>query len=292
MDKQRLIAKNVIVQGITGSHGRFHALSMRTAGTNIIAGTSPNKAGESIEGIPVYSTIADIKKEYTVDTSVIFVPAPYAKTALLEAIQESIPLVVCITEGIPVHDMLEIKSRAIEAGVTIVGPNCPGILMPGGNKLGIIPAHMGSKGSVGVVSRSGTLTYEAIAGLTARGIGQRYIIGIGGDRVRGTGFIECLDLFEKDPEVDTIILIGEIGGTDEQSASDYIQTSITKPVFAYVAGHHAPQGVQLGHAGAILGSQDESAATKSATLTKAGANVSLSIPALMASVEKHYLTKP
>lgn len=288
MRSSLITAKNVIVQGITGSHGRFHTAAMKAVGTTIVAGTSPNKAGEEVEDIPVYSTIADIKKDYPVDVSVVFVPAPYAKAALLEAIREDIPLIVCITEGIPVHDMLDVKAKALQDGVTIIGPNCPGVLVPGGNKLGIIPAHMGTEGTVGVVSRSGTLTYEAVAGLTARGIGQKYIVGIGGDRVRGTGFVECLELFENDPGVDTIVLIGEIGGNDEQIAANYIQTNVSKPVFAYVAGHYAPAGVQLGHAGAIMGSEDESAVSKSAALTTAGANVSMSIPALMASVEKYY----
>jgi succinyl-CoA synthetase alpha subunit len=290
MHSSLLTAKNIIVQGVTGTHGRFHTRAMLKTGTRIVAGTSPNKAGEEVEGVPVYRTISDIKKDYLVDTSVIFVPASHAKAALLEAIGESVPLIVCITEGIPVHDMLEIKVKALQANVTIIGPNCPGILIPGGNKLGIIPAHMGSEGTVGIVSRSGTLTYEAVAGLTKRGIGQKYIIGIGGDRIRGTGFADCLELFEKDSGVNTIVLIGEIGGNDEQIAADYIQKSVTKPVFAYVAGHHAPEGVQLGHAGAILGNKSESAHAKSSALTQAGANVSLSIPALMASVEKYHNT--
>lgn len=281
MDNSLFAAKNVIVQGITGSHGAFHTAAMRAAGTNIVAGTSPNKAGEAVDGVPVYSSIADIKKDHMVDATVIFVPAPHAKGALLEAIREHISLIVCITEGIPVHDMLEVKARALEAGVTLIGPNCPGVLIPGSNKLGIIPAHMATPGRVGLVSRSGTLTYEAVAGLTKLGIGQRYIIGVGGDRIRGAGFTDCLELFENDPDVDTIVLIGEIGGRDEQSAAEYIRSNVTKPVFAYVAGHSAPQGVQLGHAGAILGNEDESSKAKTQALMEAGATVSDTIDGLV-----------
>lgn len=278
-------AKNVIVQGITGTHGAFHTAAMRAADTNIIAGTSPNKAGNVVDGVPVYATIADIQQDFTVDISVIFVPAPFAKAAMLEAIDAAVPLIVCITEGVPVHDMLAVKAKADDAGVRIIGPNCPGVLLPGGNKLGIIPASMGLPGSVGIVSRSGTLTYEAAANLTARGVGQKYIIGIGGDRVRGTDFIDCLELFEKDPDVTSIVLIGEIGGTSEQAAAMYIQQHVTKPVYAYVAGHSAPAGVQLGHAGAILGGEDESASTKTAALKAAGAITATSITALTSLVK-------
>jgi succinyl-CoA synthetase alpha subunit len=282
--KELFAAKNVIVQGITGAHGAFHAASMRAAGTAIVAGTSPNKAGHFVDGIPVYATIAAIQKEFTVDATVIFVPAPFAKNALTEAITAGIPLIICITEGIPVHDMLAVKKLADCAGVTIIGPNCPGVLLPGSTKLGIIPAAMGLPGSIGIVSRSGTLTYEAAAGLTARGAGQKYIIGIGGDRVQGTDFTACLQLFEDDPDVTSIVLIGEIGGTSEQQAATYIKDHIKKPVFAYVAGHTAPAGVQLGHAGAILGSRDESAAAKTAFLQNAGARTFSSIVELVAAV--------
>jgi succinyl-CoA synthetase alpha subunit len=277
--------KNVIVQGITGSHGAFHTQAMLAAGTTIVAGTSPNKAGETVHGVPVYSTIADIQQDHTVDCSVIFVPAPHAKGAMLEAIAAHIPLVVCITEGVPIHDMLTVKRRALEAGVTLIGPNCPGVLLPGIVKLGIIPAAMGLPGSVGIVSRSGTLTYEAAAGLTARGIGQKYIIGIGGDPVRGTDFTDCLELFENDPDVTSIVMIGEIGGVSEQLAAEYIKVHVTKPIYGYIAGHSAPAGVQLGHAGAILGSLDESATAKTALLAEAGVQMSSSIVELTQSVQ-------
>lgn len=278
-------AKNVIVQGITGTHGAFHAASMLAAGTNVVAGTSPNKAGERIHNIPVYATIDAIQAEMPVDASVIFVPAPFAEAAMLEAVHAHIPLIVCITEGVPIHDMLVVKQHAKDAGVTLIGPNCPGILLPGRLKIGIIPASMGTPGSVGIVSRSGTLTYEAAAHLTSHGIGQKYIIGIGGDRVRGTDFTDCLQLFEDDPEVSSIVLIGEIGGVSEQAAAAYIKAHVKKPVYAYIAGHAAPAGVQLGHAGAILGNSDESAATKSAALKAAGATVADSITELARAVK-------
>lgn len=263
--------QNVIVQGITGTHGTFHAKAMIAAGTHIIAGTSPNKAGQSVDGIPVYTSIADIRRDHDVDTSVIFVPAPFARGAILEAINAEIPLIVCITEGIPVHDMLEVRRQLQKSSSTLIGPNCPGVLLPNLLKLGIIPASIAQPGSVGVVSRSGTLTYEVVASLSAQNIGQRYIIGIGGDPVRGTNFIDCLKLFEKDPDVSEIVLIGEIGGTDEQLAAQYIKEYISKPVYAYVTGHHAPEGVQLGHAGAILATADESAGAKTTELERAGA---------------------
>lgn len=285
MKPELFTTQNVIVQGITGTHGSFHARAMTKSGTNIIAGTSPTKAGTEMDGIPVYASIADIKQRHTVDVSVIFVPAPYAKAAILEAINAEIPLIICITEGVPIHDMLYIKQYLTGKKSQLVGPNCPGILLPGLGTLGIIPATMGLPGSVGVVSRSGTLTYETVSGLSARGVGQRYVIGIGGDPIRGTGFIECLELFENDPLVEQIVLIGEIGGNDEQLAAEYIKTSVTKPVYAYIAGHHAPVGVQLGHAGAILGSVNESAQAKSHALTDAGAVISTSIARLVASVK-------
>jgi succinyl-CoA synthetase alpha subunit len=258
---------------------------MRAAGTNIVAGTSPNKAGQYIDSVPVYRSIVDIKKEHQVDISVIFVPAPFAKNAMIEAIEASIPLIICITEGVPVHDMLAVKTLADTRGVVIIGPNCPGILLPGINKLGIIPASMGKPGTIGIVSRSGTLTYEVTAGLTARNIGQKYIIGIGGDRIHGMNFVDCLALFESDPEMTAIILIGEIGGADEQRAAEYIRTNITKPIYAYIAGHHAPMGVQLGHAGAIFKGIDESAQAKTNALRSAGARTFSSIVSLVKSVE-------
>jgi len=276
--------KNVIVQGITGAHGSFQTKAMIAAGTHIIAGTTPGKAGQEIEGIQVYDSIKDIQQTNTVDISVIFVPAPYAKGAILEAITANVPLIVCITEGIPVHDMLVVNTALKDSKSTLLGPNSPGALLPGGNKLGIIPASMSLKGKAAIVSRSGTLTYETMAGLTHKGIGQKYVIGIGGDIIHGIGYKECLQLFQDDLDVDTIILIGEIGGQDEIEAASFIKSHITKPVFAYVAGHHAPEGVQLGHAGAILGSASESARNKTEILAESGAKTAKSITDLITLV--------
>ena len=281
-----LSPKNVIVQGITGSQGAFHTAAMRAAGTPIVAGVSPNKAGEFVHGVPVYATIADIKKEHSVDATVIFVPAPYTKAAIFEAIDADIPLIVCITEGVPVHDMLSIKNRLKTSRSVLIGPNSPGIILPSVTKLGIIPEAMSLPGSAAIVSRSGTLTYEAMAGLSEKGIGQRYVIGIGGDPIRGTNFTDCLALFQADKNVDKIIIIGEIGGTDEIEAAHYIKNTITKPIYGYIAGHHAPTGVQLGHAGAILGSKNESATAKTKALKEAGVITATSITEIIASTSK------
>lgn len=274
--------KNVIVQGITGTHGAFHTRNMVAYGTKVVAGTSPTKSGQSVGGIPVYATIADIQADMPVDISVIFVPAPHAKAAILEAILAEITLIVVITENIPVHDMLVVRRHLKGSKSILIGPNCPGVLIPGGNLLGITPAHLSAPGTVGVVSRSGTLTYEAMDLLTRRGLGQKYVIGIGGDMIRGTGFIECLQLFQDDPAITHIVMIGEIGGTDEIEAGDYIQEYVTKPVYAYVAGHTAPPGVQMGHAGAILGSNSlESAGAKTAHLDSCGITTASSITELI-----------
>ncbi len=281
MNEALLSGKNVIVQGITGAHGSFHALAMAAAGTNVVAGTSPGKAGQTVGTIPVYDSIKAIQADMRVDSTVIFVPAPFAKAAMLEAIDAEVPLIVCITEGVPLHDMLHISQRLQKSKSRLIGPNCPGIILPGLTKLGIIPAAMALPGTVGIVSRSGTLTYEAMSALSARGIGQKYVIGIGGDPVSGTSFVDCLELLQNDAAVDRIVLIGEIGGTSEYDAADFVARHVTKPVFAYVTGHHAPAGVQLGHAGAILGSEKESAAAKTEYLAKNGAVTATNLVALM-----------
>lgn len=285
MNKSIFDGKNVIVQGITGTHGAFHTARMRTSGANIVAGVSPQKAGSSVDTVPVYATIKDIQQDFTVDISVIFVPAAFVKAAIIEAIDAKVPLIISITEGAPIHDMLYIKHYIAGKSSTLVGPNSPGVLLPGIHTLGIIPANMGLPGKTGVVSRSGTLTYELTSGLSQRGIGQRYVIGIGGDPIRGTNFTDCLQLFEDDPDVEQIVMIGEIGGTDELIAADYIKQHITKPVYGYIAGHAAPAGVQLGHAGAILGSDQESARAKTEKLAAAGVKTSTSITQLINSVE-------
>lgn len=285
MNKEIFAGKNIVVQGITGTHGAFHTTRMRASGANIVAGTSPNKAGTLVDTVPVYATIKDIQVDFTVDASVIFVPAAFVKAAIIEAANANVPLIICITEGVPIHDMLYIKRYMAGKSSVLIGPNSPGILIPDLHTIGIIPASMSLAGTTGVVSRSGTLTYELTAGLSRRGIGQRYVIGIGGDPIRGTNFTECLQLFEDDPAVTQIVMIGEIGGTDEILAAGYIKQHITKPVYGYIAGHAAPAGVQLGHAGAILGNDQESAQAKTEKLREAGVTMSTSVTKLINSVE-------
>lgn len=286
MTPQLFTGKNVIIQGITGKNGRFHAQNMLNYKTYIVAGTSPNQAVSEVHGVPVFRTISDIKKRFAIDISVIFVPAPYAKAAILEAIQAQIPLIICITEGVPVHDMLEIKQKLRRSHSVLIGPNCPGVLLPGRQLLGIIPASLATPGDTAIVSRSGTLTYEAMSLLTQAGFGQRYIIGIGGDMISGSSFVDCLQLFQNDPSVKRIVMIGEIGGISEITAADYIKQSISKPVYAYIAGHSAPNGVQMGHAGAILGTNAlESATAKTAYLQQAGAITANSISELVQKIK-------
>ena len=286
MTPQLFTGKNVIIQGITGKNGRFHAQNMLNYKTHIVAGTSPNQAVSEVHGVPVFRTISDIKKRFAIDISVIFVPAPYAKAAILEAIQAQIPLIICITEGVPVHDMLEIKQKLRRSHSVLIGPNCPGVLLPDRQLLGIIPASLATPGDTAIVSRSGTLTYEAMSLLTQAGFGQRYIIGIGGDMISGSSFVDCLQLFQNDPSVKRIVMIGEIGGISEITAADYIKQSINKPVYAYIAGHSAPAGIQMGHAGAILGTNAlESAATKTAYLQQAGAITANSISQLIQKIK-------
>ena len=286
MTPQLFTGKNVIIQGITGKNGRFHAQNMLNYKTHIVAGTSPNQAVSEVHGVPVFRTISDIKKRFAIDISVIFVPAPHAKAAILEAIQAQIPLIVCITEGVPVHDMLEIKQKLRLSHSVLIGPNCPGVLLPGRQLLGIIPASLAAPGDTAIVSRSGTLTYEAMSLLTQAGFGQRYIIGIGGDMISGSSFVDCLQLFQNDPSVKRIVMIGEIGGISEITAADYIKQSINKPVYAYIAGHSAPAGIQMGHAGAILGTNTlESAAAKTAYLQQAGAITANSISQLIQKIK-------
>jgi succinyl-CoA synthetase alpha subunit len=274
----------VMVQGITGRHGSFHARQMIRAGTRVVAGVTPGKGGEQMDGVPVYNSVLEAIRDHNVSISVVFVPAPRAKAALVEAIEAGIELIVCITEGIPVHDMIEVFALAKARGVMIVGPNCPGILIPGIIKLGIIPEIVGLPGTVALVSRSGTLTYEASASLSAAGLGQRYIVGVGGDRLRGVSFVDMLGVFEADPLVRQIVLIGEIGGADEQQAARYIAELVHKPVYGYVVGHSAPDNTQLGHAGAILSDEGESATAKTAALQQAGVTMALSLPELVALV--------
>lgn len=278
-------APHVIIQGITGRQGQFHATRMRAYGTHIVGGTSPSRVGESIEGITVFASIRDIQTQTRVDSSVILVPSAHARGAIIEAIDAKIPLIVCITEHIPTHDMLYIRQYLKGKSSVLIGPNCPGVLVPGQHLLGIIPASLVTRGDTAIVSRSGTLTYEAMDTLTRRGLGQKYIIGIGGDMIHGANFTDCLEMFEHDPEVSRVIMIGEIGGVDEVAAATYI-SSMTTPVYAYIAGHHAPVGVQMGHAGAILGTNDlETALAKTTILSNAGATTADNLVDLINTVK-------
>ena len=273
---------NVLVQGITGQHGSFHTEAMLEAGTKIVAGVVPGGGGKSVHGVPVYNTIAEIQAQFSIDVSIVFVPAPFCKDALLEAVAARIPLIICITEGLPVHDFLVIKQLAIKNGVQILGPNCPGVLMPSIGKFGIIPESIGKPGKASIVSRSGTLAYEVTNALTEAGIGQRAVIGIGGDPVKGTTFVDCLRELQDDEDTDSIVIVGEIGGQDEQLAAEYIShNQITKPIYAYIAGHYAPINQQLGHAGAIIRSGKETAAAKTELLEKVGVKTASSVDELV-----------
>ncbi|MBI2345557.1 MAG: succinate--CoA ligase subunit alpha [Deltaproteobacteria bacterium] len=245
----------VVVQGITGSHGQFHARACKAYGTQVIAGVTPGKGGSDLDGIPIFDTVAGAVAKTGANASMVFVPAAFAADAILEAIDSKVSLIVCITEGIPVADMIRVR-RAMENGsgtrVRLIGPNCPGIITPGECKIGIIPGQICARGSVGIVSRSGTLTYEAIDQLTRLGLGQTTCVGIGGDPVAGTDFIDCLKAFQADQETKAIVMIGEIGGTAEEEAAAYIKAYVTKPVVVYIAGVTAPPGKRMGHAGAII----------------------------------------
>ena len=263
----------VIVQGITGNHGRFHAGQMIEYGTDVAGGTRPGKGGETILERPIFDTVAEARERTGADCSVIFVPPPLAADAILEAVDAGIRLVVCITEGIPIRDMQLVRARVDRGGSRLLGPNCPGLLTPAQSKVGIMPGTIASPGSVGVVSRSGTLTYEAVYALTERGIGQSTCIGIGGDPVNGTDFIDVLELFERDAGTDRVVLIGEIGGTDEQRAADYIRREMSKPVVAFIAGRMAPEGKTMGHAGALVEGAEGSAGDKIDALRSAGARI-------------------
>ena len=264
----------LVVQGITGREGAFHTRQMIDYGTPLVAGVTPGKGGETAFGtVPVFDTVSDAVSATGANTSVIFVPARFAADAILEAADAGIELVVCITEGIPVMDMVQVRAYLDTTHTRLIGPNCPGLITPGEAKVGIIPGHIMSKGNVGLVSRSGTLTYEVVYALTARGIGQSTAVGIGGDPINGTSFLEVLQMFEQDPNTEQVILIGEIGGTDEQKAAHYIGSQMTKPVTGFIAGQTAPPGRRMGHAGAIISGGEGTAAEKIAALTQAGAQV-------------------
>jgi succinyl-CoA synthetase alpha subunit len=263
----------LVVQGITGREGEFHTRQMLEYGTNIVAGTSPGKGGGWVAGVPVFDTLHEAVVATEANASIIYIPARFAPDAILEAAGVGMKVVVCITEGIPVLDMIKIKAHLACTGTRLIGPNCPGIITPGETKVGIMPGHIHVPGPVGLVSRSGTLTYEVVYALSERGLGQSTAIGIGGDPIIGTDFIDVLKLFDDDPLTEQVVLIGEIGGTDEQRAAEYIAQYMSKPVTAFIAGQTAPPGKRMGHAGAIIEGGEGTAAEKIAAFEAVGVRV-------------------
>ncbi|NIP31919.1 MAG: succinate--CoA ligase subunit alpha, partial [Candidatus Dadabacteria bacterium] len=260
----------IIVQGITGSTGLFHATQCRDYGTQVVGGVTPGKGGTDVDGFPVFNTVKDAVRETGANVSLIFVPAPFAMDSILEAIDAEVELVICITEGIPTLDIVRIKEYMRDSNSRLVGPNCPGVITPGEAKVGIMPGYIHKPGRVGIISRSGTLTYEAVWQLTNLDIGQSTCLGIGGDPVIGTTFIDALTLFQDDPNTDAVIMIGEIGGSDEEEAAEYINDNFNKPIAAFIAGATAPKGKRMGHAGAIISGSSGSAEDKFRALENAG----------------------
>jgi succinyl-CoA synthetase alpha subunit len=279
----------LITQGITGEAGKFHSLGCRAYGTQVVGGVTPGKGGQTVEGIPVFDTVRGAKEKTGANATMIFVPPPFAADAILEALDAEIELIVCITEGIPVTDMIAVK-RAMQSNKKsrLIGPNCPGIITPGECKIGIMPGHIHKAGNVGVVSRSGTLTYEAVFQLTNLGIGQSTCVGIGGDPVNGTNFIDVLAAFEEDPNTVAVMMMGEIGGTAEEQAAAFVKANMKKPVAAFIAGQEAPPGRRMGHAGAVISGGKGAAKDKIAALREAGIAVAMS-PADMGDTLKSVL---
>ncbi len=263
----------LVVQGLTGSEGRFHGLRNRAYGTDVVAGVTPGKGGQDVEGVPVFDTVADAVAKAGANTSLIFVPARFAADAIYEAVDAGIRTVICITEHVPVHEMLRAYTYFRPQGITMIGPNCPGVLSPGKANVGIIPAEIFSEGSIGLVSRSGTLTYQIGHELTQLGLGNSTIVGIGGDPVVGSSFIDVLSKFEDDPQTELIVMVGEIGGDEEEKAAAYISEHVTKPVLSYIAGFSAPPGKTMGHAGAIISGASGTAQAKKEALEARGIQV-------------------
>jgi succinyl-CoA synthetase alpha subunit len=285
----------VIVQGITGRDGAFHTQQMLAYGTKVVGGVTPGKGGTEMHGVPVFDTMEEAVKKTKANTSVIYVPPQFSVDAIYEAAAAGIKLIVCITEGVPANDMLKVYHYLKSKGIRLIGPNCPGIISPGITKIGIMPAQIHKKGNVGVVSRSGTLTYEVVYQLTQSGMGQSTCIGIGGDPVIGTNFIDCLAAYEADPDTKAVVMIGEIGGSDEEMAAEFIKKNMKKPVVGFIAGRTAPPGKRMGHAGAIISGSSGLAADKIAALNKVGvpvADIPSQIPGLVAERLKSKAKKP